>query len=107
MQRQVREFDLDAKAFVAEREGGFALPEAKSRLCYKVETTRDQRQTIRDQRETIRDQREGAGGVSPRRNTVTKCCDQDRDTLLVGGVFGDDGLTHGPARPLCPLTTGG
>ena len=100
MQRQVREFDLDAKAFVAEREGGFALPEAKSRLCYKVETTRDQR-------ETIRDQREGAGGVSPRRKTVSKCCDQDRDTLLVGGVFGDDGLTHGPARPLCPLTTGG
>ena len=107
MQRQVREFDLDAKAFVAEGEGGFALPEAKSRLCYKVETTRDQRETIRDQRETIRDQREGAGGVSPRRNTVTKCCGQDRDTLLVGGVFGDDGLTHGPARPLCPLTTGG
>ena len=100
MQRQVREFDLDAKAFVAEREGGFALPEAKSRLCYKVETTRDQR-------ETTRDQREGSGGVSPRRNTVTKCCEQDRDTLLVGGVFGNDGLTHGPARPLCPLTTGG
>ena len=93
MQCQVREFDLDAKAFVAETEGGFALPEAKSRLCYKVETTRDQR--------------EGAGGVSPRRNTVTKCCEQDRDTLLVGGVFGDDGLTHGPARPHGPLTTGG
>ena len=44
MQRQVREFDLDAKAFVAEAEGGFALPEAKSRLCYKVEMTRDQRE---------------------------------------------------------------
>mmetsp|Transcript_20290 Transcript_20290/g.66443 ORF Transcript_20290/g.66443 Transcript_20290/m.66443 type:complete len:413 (+) Transcript_20290:26-1264(+) len=48
----VREFDLDAKAFVAEREGGFALPEAKSRLCYK-----------------------------------------DRDTLLVGGVFGEEEMT--------------
>ena len=47
-----REFDLDKKAFVPPSEGGFELPEAKSRFCYK-----------------------------------------DRDTLLVGGVFGDEEMT--------------
>ena len=48
----VREFDLDAKSFVAAADGGFELPEAKSQVCFK-----------------------------------------DRDTLLVGGVFGDEQMT--------------
>jgi len=47
-----REFDLDAKEFVAVSDGGFELPEAKSQLSYK-----------------------------------------DRDTLLVGGVFGEGEMT--------------
>lgn len=47
-----REFDLNAKAFVPPEDGGFVLPEAKSRLCFK-----------------------------------------DRDTLIVGGVFGPDEMT--------------
>jgi prolyl oligopeptidase len=48
-----REFDLDKKEFVAEADGGFVLPEAKSQISYK-----------------------------------------DRDTLLVGGVFGEDEMTE-------------
>mmetsp|Transcript_29358 Transcript_29358/g.95600 ORF Transcript_29358/g.95600 Transcript_29358/m.95600 type:complete len:750 (-) Transcript_29358:128-2377(-) len=47
-----REFDLDAKEFLAVSDGGFELPEAKSQLSYK-----------------------------------------DRDTLLVGGVFGEEEMT--------------
>ena len=47
-----REFDLDTKEFVPQEKGGFVLPEAKSRVCYK-----------------------------------------DRDTLLVGGVFGEEEMT--------------
>ena len=61
-----REFDLDAKEFVAVMDGGFELPEAKSQLSYK-----------------------------------------DRDTLLVGGVFGD-AREGGPAavRRGCPSRAG-
>ena len=47
-----REFDLDEKRFIPESEGGFVLPEAKSRMSYK-----------------------------------------DANTLIVGGVFGDDEMT--------------
>ena len=47
-----REFDLEAKEFVGAAQGGFDLPECKSRFSYK-----------------------------------------DRDTLLVGGAFGDDEMT--------------
>ena len=47
-----REFDLDTKEFVPQEKGGFVLPEAKSRVCYK-----------------------------------------DRNTLLVGGVFGEEEMT--------------
>ena len=47
-----REFDLERKVFVPPSEGGFELPEAKSRVCFR-----------------------------------------DRDTLIVGGVFGDDEMT--------------
>ena len=34
-----REFDLDKKAFVPVNEGGFVLPEAKSRICYRGRDT--------------------------------------------------------------------
>ena len=47
-----RELDLNTKAFIPPAEGGFEVPEAKSRFCYK-----------------------------------------DRDTLLIGGVFGDGEMT--------------
>ena len=47
-----RELDLNTKAFIPPSEGGFEVPEAKSRFCYK-----------------------------------------DRDTLLIGGVFGDAEMT--------------
>ena len=47
-----REFDLERKQFIPPEQGGFELPEAKSRFSYK-----------------------------------------DRDTLLVGGVFGEDEMT--------------
>ena len=37
--KEVREFDLDAKKFVAPAEGGFFLPEAKVQVCYKGRDT--------------------------------------------------------------------
>ena len=51
----------------AEAEGGFALPECKSSICWK-----------------------------------------DRDTLLVGGVFGEEEMTDsGYPRTVAPLELGG